>query len=140
MRVNVSKLRHFKGHQGAVYALLKGNGQTFFSAGGDGTVMRWHLDEDRGENCGSVPGTILSLHYLPESDHMLVGTMEGELFVLDLTHRKIVSNQKLGELALFDIQLLPGSELFAVLTGSGTLSMFDFSFGPVGKVDLTKSS
>lgn len=140
MRVNVSKQQHFNGHQGAIYALLKGKGKTVFSAGGDGLIMRWNLDEGNGEKVGSVPGTIFSLHHLPETDYMIVGTMEGDLYVVDLVHNNIVNKQKLSETALFDIRLLPGSELFTVLTGSGTLWMVDFEYNPVGKVELTKSS
>ena len=140
MRVNVAKHRHYTGHQGAVYTVIKGKGLTIFSSGGDGSVMRWDLEEDRGEKVGQVPGTVFALHHLPETDYMIAGTMEGDLYVLDLIHNKIVNKQKLGETALFDIRLLPGSELFAVLTGSGTLWMIDFEYNPVGKVELTKSS
>jgi len=140
MRVNVSKHRQYKGHQGAVFSLIKGKDQTFFTAGGDGSVMRWDLEEDRGEKKGHVPGTVFALHYLPETDYMIAGTMEGDVFVLDLVHNKIVNKKRLDETAVFDIRLLPGSELFAVLTGSGTLWMLDFEYNAVGKVDLTKAS
>ncbi|HZF99535.1 MAG TPA: hypothetical protein VEY71_00960 [Chitinophagales bacterium] len=140
MRVNVSKHRHYSGHQGAVYALIKGKGLTVFSSGGDGAIMRWNLEEDRGEKVGQVPGTVFALHHLPETDYMIAGTMEGDVIVLDLVHNKIVNKQRLDETAVFDIRLLPGSELFTVLTGSGTLWMMDFEYNAVGKVDLTKAS
>jgi WD repeat-containing protein 61 len=142
MRVNVSKQQQFNGHQSPVYALCKGVGKTFYSAGGDGLVVRWHYGGERqgGENVIRIDGKIFSLWLQAEAKQLLAGTMEGDVFVIDTDGHRVVNKLHFGELPVFDIVRLPGMSAYGVLSGSGTMHLLNDTYARVGKVDLTKSS
>ncbi len=74
------------GHNAAIYALAayKGAGQ-FLSAAGEGWVVRWDLQQGQdGHLLTQVEGSIFGLLYLPDTQQIAVGTMQGGLYWLDL--------------------------------------------------------
>jgi len=142
MQLNVTKQQQFNGHQGPVYALCNGVGKTFYSAGGDGLVVRWHYGAERqgGENITTLDGKVFSLWLQEEAKQLLAGTMEGDLYVIDTDHHRVLNKLHFGDLPIFEIVRLPAMAAYGVLSGSGTMHILSDTYEPIGKVDLTKSS
>ena len=60
MKVDVQKVAHLKGHDGAVYTINNGKSNNhFLSAGSDRMVVEWSLDELKPEHVlARTPGVI----------------------------------------------------------------------------------
>ena len=116
----------FTGHRGSVYALHDGDRPgTFFSAGGDGQVVRWTFDRpDHGELVATVDEAVFSLGLLHDRKLLLVGKEGGGLHVLDLAgHRetRLIEAHRKG---LFSIIDLPNGRL-ACSGGDGTITLWE---------------
>ncbi len=83
--INISKLAALTGHTGAVYTLAADPEypEIFYSAGGDGKVIRWNLDDTgNAELVANTPGKSFSLLKFP-GERMAVGQMDGTIYILD---------------------------------------------------------
>ncbi|MCS6917137.1 MAG: hypothetical protein RMK52_03685 [Chitinophagales bacterium] len=78
----VSLLQCRSGHRGSVYALAAGGEGEFFSAGSDGLLLGWQ-QHGQPRRVSSFPVQIFSLCYLSGANHLLAGSMHGEVFVAD---------------------------------------------------------
>jgi hypothetical protein len=57
-KLQAKHLKSFTGHQSAVYALCSDGDGGFFSAGGDGMLVRWNLEEQDGVLLARIPDNV----------------------------------------------------------------------------------
>lgn len=115
-KIEVAKVGTLTGHRDSVYAIEPGTGTSFFSAAGDGMVVRWNLeDPETGLVLAKVPNSIYSLHLVEQDEQLFFGQNFEGLHLIDLTNMKEVKSAKITSSAIFDIKSF-GDFLFA---GSG---------------------
>ncbi len=105
MSIVVTRLHTYQGHRDSVYTLTPGPlPHVFFSAGGDGLVVRWNLQQpDEGELVAQLPHSIYALTYWPEKQYLIAGHNTEGIHVIATTDRKEVASLKLGSASIFDI-------------------------------------
>jgi WD40 repeat protein len=125
MAVQVEKIHTLTGHHDCVYALDSGGSHShFFSAAGDGMVVRWDLSNpNEGELIAKLAHSIYSIHQLPETNHLIAGHNYEGIHLLDWKSKSELSSLKLSSSAIFDIQS-HDQNLF-VATGEGTVFIVD---------------
>ena len=103
--MQVQKLDTFGGHRDCVYALGRGpQDNQFFSAGGDGQVVRWQLDRpDLGDLVAQVPASVYALALHPVSGLLWVGQNYEGLHLIDTVQKRETGSLKLTSAAIFDI-------------------------------------
>lgn len=114
----------FTGHKGAVYALTTAAERgCIFSAGGDGTVVRWDL-RDPGNGLAVAQGerAIFALHRAGDG-RLVFGDEDGGLHVLDLDQRKEVQLERAHVKGIFAITGLPDGRL-VIAAGDGSISVW----------------
>ena len=127
MLLQIEKIHACTGHNGALYALCQGRSHRhFISAGGDGWVVEWNLDDpELGKLVASVETQVFSLAALQDRDQLVAGNMQGGVHWI---HReapertKNVQHHKLGVFALEQI----GPWLFSA-GGDGFLTRWEIS-------------
>ena len=126
--VQVTKTATLTGHRDAVYTLEKsGDQERFFSAGADGLVVAWNLnDPENGELIAQVSGSVYALCFIPGKNQLLIGQNLKGIHVIDLAKKESVGFIALPPMAIFSLLLKPGSEtdVFAAL-GDGTICRLD---------------
>lgn len=117
--MQVQKIDTFGGHRDCVYTLERGSTPNqFFSAGGDGQVVRWQLDRpDRGELMAQVPASVYALALHPVSGLLWVGQNYEGLHLIDPTQKKEVGSLKLTSAAIFDIRFYRDDAFVALADG-----------------------
>jgi len=85
MSIHIEKIHACTGHNGALYALTRGQSdQHFLSAGGDGWVVEWDLnDPELGKLVASVETQCFSLCVLPDQNRIVAGNMNGGIHWID---------------------------------------------------------
>ena len=127
----VTKLDTFGGHRDCVYALAAGASRpdqadagTFYSAGGDGLVVRWQLGRpDLGELIAQVPASVYALARHPESGLLWVGQNYEGLHLIDPVQKTEVASLKLTSAAIFDIAFHKDDAFVAL--GDGVVAVVD---------------
>lgn len=119
--IAVTKLGTFKGHRDSVFTLEaapeRGN---FFSAGGDGMVVRWSLyDPDRGVPIVQVPHSVYALCCLAEQNRLVAGHNFEGLHLIDLDKKGEIRSLKITSAPIFSI-VRHEKRLFAAC-GDGTV-------------------
>lgn len=119
--IQVTRLHTLTGHQDCVYSLAPATQESiFFSAGGDGMVVRWDLNNPQeGELVARLPNSVYALHYHREKDLLIAGHNYEGIHVLDWQQKKEIGSLKLGPAAIFDIQ--SQGNILLVATGDGTV-------------------
>ncbi len=117
--VRVEKRGVFTGHRDCVYTLEPAaHPATFFSAGGDGMVVGWDLTQpDQGVLVAQVPHSVYALHYLPQTDTLLVGHNYEGIHAVAVTERQEKHSVKITAGAIFDLKTR-GDDLY-VATSEG---------------------
>jgi WD40 repeat protein len=125
MAVQVEKIHTLIGHHDCVYALnAAGDRSHFFSAAGDGMVVRWDLHApEEGELIAKLTNSIYALHQLPNTNLLAVGHNYEGIHLLDLKSNAEISSLKLTEAAIFDIQ--SHEQDLLVVSGEGLLQVID---------------
>ncbi|MCU0420497.1 MAG: WD40 repeat domain-containing protein [Cyclobacteriaceae bacterium] len=123
--LTVSKVHTLTGHRDCVYTLERDVAEThFFSAGGDGMVVRWDLRApEAGELIAQLPNSIYAIHRIPHSSWLVVGHNYEGIHVLDVQSKKEIASLRLTDAAIFDV-LTVGAEVW-VACGDGTVAMVD---------------
>jgi WD40 repeat protein len=118
LKLKIHKQAQLTGHNASIYALAKGTEEgIFYSAGGDGWLVRWSVDEpELGQLVAKTESKIFSIGIFPHLDLMAAGNMEGGLHWIDLKGNKDVKNVAHHEQGIFSIIQLDDN--FA-LTGGG---------------------
>lgn len=80
------------GLQGAVYTLSPAfEPHCFFSGDGDGKVVKWNLQQlDTATVLADVPSNIFSLGLLTEAQLLAIGSLQGILYLIDLSKRQLL--------------------------------------------------
>lgn len=114
----------FTGHKGSVYALGHADAKDqFLSAGGDGTVVRWSLDNPgTGIVLAKVGRAIFALHHAP-GHPLYIGDEDGGLHVVNVNDHAEVQLERAHRKGIFSMALLPDGRL-AVAGGDGMLSVW----------------
>ncbi|WP_337040461.1 WD40 repeat domain-containing protein [Emticicia sp. 17c] len=123
--IQVEKIDTFSGHRDCVYALEKsGDKHRFFSAGGDGFVVRWNLQKpDVGELIAKVTNSVYAMAYVPKENHLWIAQNQEGIHVIDLETKKEIRSLKLASALYFDIQFYDNQ---AFVAGSdGVISVID---------------
>src|SRR5262245_28550565 len=118
-QVRVEKIHTLTGHRDCVYTLCASpDPGRFFSGAGDGMATLWDLNHpSEGELIAKLPNAIYALHYLPNSDQLVVGHNFDGIHVLDWRSKKESYSLQLSQGALFDISS-HGSNIY-IVTGLG---------------------
>ena len=127
MSLSVTKIAHLTAHSGSVYALQQNPFQphSFFSAAGDGKVIRWNFNEpDKAYLAAKVDSNIFSLCTL-QPNRLLLGQMQGGIHVLDLNNKKEIRNLAFHTNGVFDIAVSLNGKVFFAAGGDGVLSVWD---------------
>ncbi len=124
-QMQVHKVDTFGGHRDAVYALAPGlEPATFFSAGGDGQVVRWRLDRpDLGELVARVPASVYALLPEPATGQLWVGQNYEGIHRIDPTRQQETASLKLTTAAIFDLKQYQQT-LFVALS-DGVVAVID---------------
>lgn len=125
MMVKVEKIDTFTGHRDCVYALENSGEDThFFSAAGDGFVVRWNLQKpDVGEMIAKVAHSVYAMAYLTQENHLwIIENFEG-IHIIDITTKQEVKTLKLASTNYFDIKMY--QNLAFVAGGDGVISVIE---------------
>jgi len=116
----------FLGHKDCVYTLAEGpESGTFFSAGGDGMVVLWDIQNPEfGKPIVKVSGTVYCLFYLQKANELLVASNRVGLHLIDLESKKEVWSFPTPENQWFRMVKVNGK--IWVSGSAGKLMIFDF--------------
>lgn len=117
----VEKIDTFSGHRDCVYALTSGTApEEFFSAGGDGMVVRWNLQKpDLGELFAQVNASVYAIQLDKVRNQLWVGQNFEGIHLIDVASKKAINSLKITASSIFDIQFYEDSALIAI--GDGTI-------------------
>ncbi len=117
--VIVEKIDTFGGHRSPIYTLERGpTAEQFFSAGGDGQVVQWHLDRpDLGELIANMPTSIYALALHPASGLLWVGQNYEGIHIIDSVRKQEVASLKMTAAAIFDIKFHKSDAFLALADG-----------------------
>ncbi len=126
MKVEILKVNRFTGHEGSVYSLCKGKtDHSFISAGGDGRVIEWDLDNpDAAKVLASSPETLFKVWYDKFTHSLLFGNMNGGLHWVNLKQKANTNNIAAHKKGVFDIQLV-GNHLLTI-GGDGQIVQWNY--------------
>ena len=131
--IAVEKIDTFSGHRDCVYALSSGTApQEFFSAGGDGMVVRWNLHKpDLGELFAQVKASVYAIQLDHARNQLWVGQNFEGIHLIDVATKQAINSLKITASAIFDIQFFQNSAFVAL--GDGTIVVIDIDTFSVRK-------
>jgi WD40 repeat protein len=120
----VEKIGTYTGHRDCVYTLEKADTPTaFFSASGDGMVVRWDLlQHDQGELICQVENSVYAMASDEAKNHLIIGHNFKGIHVIDLSSKKELRNIQFTEHAIYDLQIVKDRVLAA--SGDGKIYVF----------------
>lgn len=123
--VIVEKIDTFGGHRDPIYTLERGvAAEQFFSAGGDGQVVQWHLDRpDMGDLIANVQASVYALALHPDTGLLWVGQNYEGIHVIKPAQKQKITSLKLTSAAIFDIKFYKNDAFVAL--SDGTLVVLD---------------
>jgi WD40 repeat protein len=115
----VQKIDTFGGHTDCVYTLAGGlKPDHFYSAGGDGQVVRWQLNRpDLGELIARVPASVYALAVHPITGLLWVGQNYEGIHLIDPATKRETASIKLTSAAIFDIKFHKTDAFIALSDG-----------------------
>ncbi|GAB2959905.1 hypothetical protein GCM10027048_29160 [Hymenobacter coalescens] len=125
-RPQVQKLAALTGHRDCVYALAGHPAEaTFFSAGADGLVVAWNVDEptEDGQLVARVENSVYALHYEPARQLLILGHNYQGVQVIDLRDKALRHATALPPAAIFDLAYSEPRQRLYVALGDGTLAV-----------------
>ncbi len=123
--MKVEKIDTFTGHRDCVYALEKsGEKHRFFSAAGDGYIVRWNLEKpDVGEMVAKVNHSVYAMAYLATENQLWVAENFEGIHIIDITTKQEINSLKLAPTNYFDVQIYQNQAFIA--GGDGVISVID---------------
>ncbi|MEO6037990.1 MAG: WD40 repeat domain-containing protein [Saprospiraceae bacterium] len=109
--MQIEKIHTSIGHQAALYALAPGHDDRhFLSAGGDGWIVEWSLDDpETGRLAAAVETRVFSLLHLPAEKLLLAGNMTGGVHWVDLADPARTRNVQHHRQGVYDLLVVGGS-------------------------------
>lgn len=115
--IDVSLSATLSGHQNPIFAISQGTKlSSIFTAGNDKGVVEWDLTTGKFKRilC-AVPSSVYALHLLPDSQMLVIGMRNGEIWCVDLVQQRLLHKLKTEEGAVFAIRSLTEKrELIAI--------------------------
>ncbi len=123
--MKVRKIDTFSGHRDCVYGLIADSaGRGFYSAGGDGLVVRWDVTKpDLGDLVARVGASVYALAVDERTGLLWVGQNYEGIQVIDPVEKKVVASMKISSAAIFDIKIW--QETAFVALGDGVIVVID---------------
>ena len=123
--MKVRKIDTFSGHRDCVYALVADPaGQSFYSAGGDGQVVRWDVTKpDLGDLVARVESSVYALAIDVQTGLLWVGQNYEGIQLIDPIKKKVVASMKISKAAIFDIKIWHETAFLAL--GDGVIVVID---------------
>lgn len=123
--MNVHKIDTFSGHRDSVYTLIAGTlPEEFYSAGGDGFIVRWNLkNPDLGTLVARAGMSVYAMAFDAAANHLWVGQNFEGIQLIDPTTKSVSASLKITSSAIFDIKLNQGKALVAL--GDGVITVLD---------------
>ncbi len=123
--MQVEKIDTFSGHRDCVYTLegaLESN--QFFSAGGDGLVVRWDLTKpDAGELFAQIPASIYALCFDKSKNQLWVGQNFDGIHLIDIETQQEIKSIKITSSSIFDIKIHENNAFIGL--SDGTIVVMD---------------
>ena len=116
--MNVRKIDTFSGHRDCVYTLLSdSSGSSFYSAGGDGLVVKWDVTKpDLGDLVARVGGSVYAMAHDPATGLLWVGQNFEGIHLIDPILKTVVASMKIGS-SIFDIKIWQDKAIVALSDG-----------------------
>lgn len=123
--IEIQKIHTYTGHKDAVYTVERGlSDNNFYSAGGDGNVIEWDLNNfESGRLIAKIPTSVYALHLIPESDTLVIGQNYEGIHLINASSLKEEGSLKLTSKAIFEIK--SHKNLLIVAAGDGELFFID---------------
>ena len=108
------KIYQFQGHRDSIYCLESlGDGKTFCSAGAEGLVVLWSLDQpDQGHVLARVSGSIYAMVYCSETGILYIGQNNEGIQAIDVKNKLLIKSISLGKVSLFSLTM-NGNQIYA---------------------------
>lgn len=121
----VEKIDTFSGHRDCVYTLEKSlESNKFFSAGGDGLVVRWDLSKpDVGELFAQIPASIYALCLDKDRNQLWVGQNFDGIHLIDVETQQEIKSLKITASSIFDIKIHENTAFIGL--SDGTIILMD---------------
>ena len=131
--IHVERLHSLTGHRDCVYTVEpSGNPVNFFSAGGDGMIVRWDLAlPHEGELIAKLPNSVYAIHYLSKNNFLVAGNNFEGIHLLDWKEKKEIASLKLSPVSIFDIKSFRNDLIVA--SGDGATMVVDIEKWSVKK-------
>ncbi|GAA5021352.1 hypothetical protein GCM10011506_02950 [Marivirga lumbricoides] len=123
-KINVEKIQTLTGHKDCLYTVETGPEEShFFSAGGDGIVAQWNLNNpELGSMVAKVQNSVYALHYIRTNNQLIVGHNYEGIHLIDVAQKKEIKSAKITSQAIFDIKLVGSTIISACADGEIILS------------------
>ena len=123
--MQVEKIDTFSGHRDCVYTLEGGcKSNQFFSAGGDGLVVRWDLSKpDAGELFAQIPASIYALCLDRVRNQLWVGQNFDGIHLIDVDTQQEIKSIKITSSSIFDIKIHENNAFVGL--SDGTIVVMD---------------
>ncbi len=123
--MKVRKIDTFSGHRDCVYTLIPDfDGSAFYSAGGDGLVVRWDVSKpDLGDLVARGESSVYALALDPATGLLWVGQNYEGIHLIDPANKKVVKSMKISSAAIFDIKIWQKTAFIAL--GDGVIVVID---------------
>lgn len=105
--MHVEKIDTFSGHRDCVYTLERSfDPFQFFSAGGDGLVIKWDLRKpDAGELFAQIPASIYALCFDKIKNQLWIGQNFEGIHLIDVESKEEINSIKITSASIFDIKI-----------------------------------
>lgn len=124
--MNFTPQFHIRSHSSAVYGLSHGEeDHIIYSASGDGYVASWNLKTGTQEKFAvNVGQPVYSVLHLPLYNHLLAGTQDGSIHVIDRTEKKELRLLQAHQRGIFHMMSNVAGNLLFVGGGDGLLTVW----------------
>lgn len=124
-------LNSYKGHKGAVYQLCAGIEKgSFLSAGSDGLICQWNpAQSNNGLVIAQTGERIFSLLALPDQKMIFAGSMQGDLFLLNILNEPQVKRFRFHQASIYSIK--PWNQSIITAGGDGILAIWNPENGSI---------
>lgn len=135
-QVQIIKSHTFSGHSTGIFDLKAVNDHQFLSAGGDGQVVRWDVQEQAdGQVIAKVSSNIYAI--CVDGPHLLVGENSRAIHLISMDDSQVLRSVEIKS-PIFSIERI--DERYFVGTGAGELFIFDLNLGFRQKIRLAPKS